>query len=87
MKVEEKNYFNESIIWSRTPDAEFPYEASDRGKALTIRVNDFPDDHFYSLLVDNEGVAEFDDWPVNWIRDDGQKRDEVGARDNAHVRG
>ena len=34
----------------------------------TIRINDFPEEPLYTLLVDGEEILHFDDWPHFWIR-------------------
>src|SRR5690349_4969512 len=73
MQVEEKNYLREPIKWSRSLDAEFPYHTVYDGNRLKVRVNDFPEQNFYTLIVNDNEVADFDDWPVNWIRsEDGE---------------
>ncbi|TBW41419.1 hypothetical protein EYW49_00270 [Siculibacillus lacustris] len=58
----------EPISWEKTPSAEFPYEAEHEGKKLSIRINDFPEEPFYTLFVDLELAENFDDWPKNWKR-------------------
>ena len=66
----DRNYFNETIIWQSTNDPEYPYETTHETHALTIRLNDFPEEHLYMLIVDSEPIIAFDDWPGVWIRDD-----------------
>jgi hypothetical protein len=76
MEVEERNYLKEPITWRNTLDAEIPYEAVHDGKNLTLKINDFPEEHLYSLFLDNNEIATFDDWPINWIR---EANDSLGA--------
>ena len=38
------------------------------GEQCLIRINDFPDDHLYTLIVNDREVAHFDDWPLCWTR-------------------
>ena len=44
------------------------YIASDNGKALCIRMNDFPEEPLYTLIINGEDIIHFDDWPKKWIR-------------------
>ena len=34
----------------------------------TVRVNDFPEEHLYTLYVDGEELGSFDAWPRQWSR-------------------
>jgi hypothetical protein len=33
-----------------------------------VRVNNFPDDALYTLLIDGREVGDFDEWPPLWVR-------------------
>jgi hypothetical protein len=63
-----QNYLEEEIIWQSGPDPLSPYSAEFAGAQLLIRINDFPDDHLYTLIVNEREVAHFDDWPQYWNR-------------------
>jgi hypothetical protein len=56
------------IVWQSTGGGEVPYRAQVRGKTLTIRVNDFPAEPLYTLLVDGQEVEDLEDWPAAWVR-------------------
>ncbi|SDH86006.1 HEAT repeat-containing protein [Actinokineospora alba] len=56
------------IEWKRTGDGEFPYRATWRGKDFVIRVNDFPAEPLYTLLVGDEELIDLEDWPRRWVR-------------------
>ena len=56
------------ITWEHTGDGEFPYRAEIKGRTFTIRVNDFPDEPLYSLLVDGQKIEDLEDWPAAWVR-------------------
>jgi hypothetical protein len=56
------------IVWEHTGDREFPYRAEVAGKALTIRINDFPDEPAYTLLVEGQEVEDLEEWPPAWVR-------------------
>ena len=63
-----QNYLEEHVIWRRSTDPSYPYEATFNGERLVIRLNNFPDENLYTLLVNDEEVAHFDDWPEPWTR-------------------
>jgi hypothetical protein len=55
-----------AVAWSKTGDAEHPYEARVAGARWVVRINDFPAEDLYSLLVDGVEVEHFNDWPKAW---------------------
>ena len=61
-----RNYIEENVIWRKCSDPVYPFEAEIEGERLVIRLNDFPDANLYTLLVNNQEVASFDDWPRQW---------------------
>jgi hypothetical protein len=63
-----KNYLAEKIDWKRTTDAHHPFTAEFEGEKCVIRLNDFPEEHLYTLIVDGKEVADFDDWSATWTR-------------------
>jgi hypothetical protein len=69
MLVRNREYLHEPIVWHKTDDPEYPYETTQETHKLTIRLNDFPEEHLYTLLADAEPVISFDDWPDIWIRE------------------
>jgi hypothetical protein len=42
------------------------YEAGVVGSSWIIRLNDFPDEPLYTLLINGEEIIHFNEWPVNW---------------------
>ena len=58
------------IQWTHTGDEVTPYRASVNGENWVIRINDFPTDHFYTLIVNEQEAEEFDEWPSSWLRPD-----------------
>lgn len=68
MSIEVKNYFEVKIIWQLVNDPFYPYEGELEGAKCRIRLNDFPDEHLYTLIVEGREIASFDDWPANWSR-------------------
>ena len=57
-----------SVAWRRTASAEQPYEAEVDGQRWTVRVNDFPAEPLYTLLIDGARVEDLDAWPIAWER-------------------
>lgn len=68
MAVKIENYLEEKIRWRPGSDPIYPYVTDFEGERCLIRMNDFPDDHLYTLIVDDQEVASFDDWPGPWNR-------------------
>ncbi len=63
-----KSYFNIDIKWESTKNGEFPYQAMVDNHNWIIRVNDFPEEEIYTLIIDGEEVKNFDHWPSTWQR-------------------
>jgi hypothetical protein len=40
-------------------------------EAWIVRVNDFPEEHLYTLYVNDEELGSFDEWPRQWSRAEG----------------
>jgi hypothetical protein len=57
-----------AIAWEHTGDGELPYRASVNGAELLVRVNDFPAEPLYSLLVNGRPAFDLEDWPTQWVR-------------------
>jgi hypothetical protein len=68
MTTRAHNYLREKISWGRSADLDYPYEAEIDGEKLVIRLNDFPAERLYTLFVNDEEIASFDDWPKQWIK-------------------
>jgi hypothetical protein len=62
----------EFTVWGRTRDLEIPWEADRGGHHWQVRLNDFPDDYMYTLLIDGNVVGDFHDWPQAWDRGEGK---------------
>jgi hypothetical protein len=57
-----------AITWEYTGDGELPYRARVNGVELLVRVNDFPAEPLYSLLVNGQPADDLEDWPDQWVR-------------------
>jgi hypothetical protein len=72
--------FNISNNWDEHPELqrhiEWRRESGVEGRVIfealvgtdrwTVRLNDFPDEPLYSLLIGSEEVFHFDNWPEIW---------------------
>ncbi len=58
----------EKIVWVKGTDLEYPFLAESGGKQCVLRLNDFPEETLYTLLVNGGEGAQFDDWPKLWVR-------------------
>ena len=54
------------LSWHTTDDPEYPWATDLEGERWQVRLNDFPDDFMYSLVIDNSDVGDFHDWPEPW---------------------
>jgi len=54
------------VVWCATADTDHPYDCQLDGQHWQIRINDFPEELLYSLLVDGIELARFNDWPAAW---------------------
>ena len=68
MSTKVTDYLSEKIVWRKTADPKRPYMAEVEGEKCVIRLNDFPDEHLYTLIVNEVEVADFDDWSAQWRR-------------------
>ena len=58
-----------ALAWTATGDLDAPWAAQIDGARWQVRLNDFPDEIMYSLIVDGEVVGDFHDWPETWQRE------------------
>src|SRR5262249_35846064 len=57
-----------AVTWSAADDPEHPWTAEVDGQRWRVRVNDFPDEIMYSLVIGDAVVGDFHDWPETWQR-------------------
>ncbi|MBI4140650.1 hypothetical protein HY485_02315 [Candidatus Woesearchaeota archaeon] len=63
-----RKYFKINIVWSHTNNPELQYQANVDKDKLVLRINDFPDEPLYTLVVNDLPLTSFSDWPENWKR-------------------
>jgi hypothetical protein len=50
----------------RRVDVEHPWSTRVDREIWRVRLNDFPDDYMYTLLIDDRDASSFLDWPQTW---------------------
>lgn len=63
-----ENLMQETVVWEKSGDPEYPFVAQLNGLKFIIRINNFPANELYTLIVNSEEVADFDDWPEAWVQ-------------------
>ncbi len=61
-------HLEQPLTWNRSGDVDYPWETDADGKKWRVRINDFPDDFMYTLMIGEEEIGPFHDWPANWER-------------------
>lgn len=52
--------------WVPTGHGEFPLRGEIGGQPARIRINDFPAEPMYSVIVAGQNIGNLDDWPAAW---------------------
>lgn len=56
----------EKIKWDFTKNGIYPYFFKKNNMELKIRVNEFPAEPAYTLIVNNKEITDLETWPKNW---------------------
>jgi hypothetical protein len=59
---------DQPISWDESNDPGCPYRTEWNGKALLLRLNDFPAEPLYTLMVDGQPIGDMNEWPPAWTR-------------------
>lgn len=57
-----------NVKWLRTNDPTALWRSKVGAETWAVRVNDFPEEHLYTLFVNDEDLGNFDEWPGQWSR-------------------
>ena len=57
-----------NMSWRATDNVDQPWATEDAGETWRIRLNDFPDDLMYTLIINERIIGSFHDWPECWHR-------------------
>ncbi len=55
-----------AVTWEETDSAEYPLRTLLDGHETRLRINDFPDEPLFSVIVAGQSVGELEDWPPAW---------------------
>ena len=58
-----------NLSWHTTSDVDHPWATEVSGETWRIRLNDFPDDLMYTLIINDAVIGKFHDWPKSWQRE------------------
>lgn len=58
----------QELLWTSTTDPEHPWTTDVGGATWRVRVNDFPDELMYGLIIGDTHLGDFHDWPETWRR-------------------
>jgi uncharacterized protein YjaG (DUF416 family) len=61
-------YLAQEINWHSTEETTFPWVAEVGNQIWKIRLNDFPDEIMYTLMINGQPYGDFHDWPETWRR-------------------
>ena len=70
------------VSWTQTHDPITPWLATVERDTWTLKVNDFPNEPMYTLLINDQEVGSFDDWQPHWsvsVAPDTAQLDEVST--------
>lgn len=59
--------FDDEVVWEKLPGPGlFRYKSWVKANDWRIRLNDFPDEPLFTLLVNGQEIIHFNDWPRQW---------------------
>lgn len=67
-KVDPTALVKEKITWQNSKNGVYPYFFKKGNAEFEIRVNDFPAEPVYTLIVDGKEISNLESWPENWQR-------------------
>ena len=61
-------HLTRELSWHATGDVDHPWATEVAGETWRVRLNDFPDDVMYTLIINDTVIGKFHDWPTTWQR-------------------
>lgn len=55
-----------NVPWQETQDSRFPYRATVESQDWRLRMNDFPDEPLYTLIIEGREIIHFTKPPSGW---------------------
>jgi pimeloyl-ACP methyl ester carboxylesterase len=68
------SYTDRPLTWQDSQDPNVPWTSAAEGSNWEVRINDFPDEYMYSLLIDGQLIGDFMEWPAAWQRGKSAKK-------------
>ena len=59
-------YDKHTVRWHPISQGKLVYSAAVDGASWILRMNDFPDEPLYTLLIDDREIINLTEWPKNW---------------------
>ncbi len=59
-------YFAKNIQWEKGKDAVYPFCAKVENQDWQIKVNDYPEQEMFTLIINDKEIINFNNWPKNW---------------------
>lgn len=56
------------LSWRATNDVDHPWTTEVAGETWRVRLNDFPDELMYTLIINDVVAGSFNEWPESWDR-------------------
>ncbi len=61
-------HLTRNLDWRATNDVDHPWATEVAGETWRVRLNDFPDEVMYTLIINDAVIGSFHDWPGCWHR-------------------
>lgn len=61
-----EEYLRKKIKWNESNNSEYPFFIVIDRKTLVLRLNDFPEEPLYTLIVDGKEVIDLEGLPSTW---------------------
>ena len=62
-------FSDKKVSWMKTKNTKYPYRAVVDNQEWLLRVNKFPDEPLYTLIVNSNEIIHINDWPIGWTKE------------------
>lgn len=63
-----EEWITKRVSWTRTGDIQYPWCAMVSDRSWRIKINDFPDEPLFTLVIEEKAIGDLEDWPKAWKR-------------------
>jgi hypothetical protein len=74
-----------AVVWHPTSDPLRPFRAEVGADKWRLRLDDFPAENLYTLLVNGREIGGFDDWPKSWRRSPSNRATNPSKRQSERI--